>query len=60
MKKIALCVLIVFCGCVTKCPCSCKNCGIECRNRCEENRCNLGTPCCDGCKCSKLPPIKIK
>lgn len=54
-----LCFILLICGC-QKCNCNCGNCGIECRNRCEENRCVIGNPCCKDCTCSKLPPIKVK
>lgn len=60
--RILLVALVIFVGCSRElpCRCGCHNCGIECRNRCEETRCLLGDPCCDKCECNKKRPLKIK
>jgi len=56
---IILLCLIFISGCKSiQCDCGNKNCGIECRNKCEDNRCYPGTPCCDKCICSKLESLK--
>jgi len=47
-------------GCSERpCPCACPNCGVECRNRCEAERCIIGERCCDKCDCPEKKPIKL-
>jgi hypothetical protein len=59
-KYILLATIALFVGCSEKpCPCSCPNCGVECRNRCEEERCIIGEKCCDRCDCPEKKPIKL-
>lgn len=55
-----LLTIIFFLGCDYPCTCNCENCGVNCRNVCNENNCTIGQPCCDKCKCYKKPSIKIK
>lgn len=58
-KYIFIILCLTLSGCAEKpCPCSCENCGIECRNRCEDERCIIGESCCEKCDCWKKPPIK--
>ena len=40
------------------CTCGNEKCGPECRNKCEDNRCYPGVPCCDQCICSTLESLK--
>ena len=57
--RFALLFLLIFTGCSSVCDCSCINCGVECRNKCEENRCFPGNKCCEKCDFHKKPPIKM-
>lgn len=54
-------ILILAAGCSeVPCPCANPKCGIECRNRCEKDRCIIGEKCCEKCVCPKKPPVKIQ
>lgn len=58
MRLMILVMIIGLCtltGCnKTKCTCGSVKCGPDCYNKCEENRCYPGTPCCDKCICRFL------
>lgn len=59
MRKLLFALALVA-GCSdSPCPCACMNCGMECRNRCEEERCIMGEKCCEKCICPGKKPIKL-
>lgn len=51
--------LVVGCS-EPKCTCDCPSCGVECRNRCESDRCIIGEACCEECLCPQRKPIKLR
>ena len=58
MKTLAIILIIGLCtmaGCnKQKCTCECVKCGLDCYNKCEDNRCYPGIQCCDKCICRFL------
>lgn len=58
--KFLILILIFITGCSAgNCPCSCGKCGVDCRNKCDGDRCYPGVKCCDDCNCHKKPSLKI-
>lgn len=61
-KTLFIVAAISVAGCSQewKCPCPCPDCGISCRNRCEEDRCIIGEACCEECLCPMQKPVKAR
>jgi len=59
IKFIALFLVLFIASCNTiVCTCGNVNCGPDCRNKCEGDKCYPGVPCCDKCICGTLSSIK--